>query len=889
MYKLIVFVLSFLLHGCFLNLDNQVTLSKVSNLSDLDSAPESSESISVEFDFETEMITENSFAFSVKTEFESKPTVSFDGNISLSILSYDTDGFHMNAVLPEVDGETSIQFSYGNRSANRSIYSLCDANGNYAISSISSYSARRILGLLSNQDLMDNDKISAEEQVSTDEGIMPATLESSRIYGTLHWEDDNGLSHPLYGVKVKATFKDSIFNFSTYTTTTGHFQLDFFSLSLSEDYECTIHIYTENAQIRVTDDKDNLYEYVKTVTIRSGMSRYFGNLTFAPNDNTGIGKAAQIFAASKSYADYAQSLVGDDAIEQCTVMFPTDDANCSYRRKTNTIYLAEESTKIAGYPEVYASWDTIGHEYGHHLQHHYFPQSYSGEHYIGQNCLYTLIDASYSGATSLSFIEAKELKEKAIGIAFKEGWATFFSIMAQSMFEDDEIDTVGDSIYTAFNGVNQSLLDLVNKKGTGQMNGESDEIIVMDFLYRVWDSANTISQDRITISDAELWQLMVENNPASLSDFVSDLYHSDISFSRSDLGILLEAFELSASGLSLKLNSDNYRNVPEFKWNRNGTEVIYNGVNFGFGNTGFRLNFYDANMNLIFCTAIIGDTNYKLSQGQWNQILLASGTGYYVIIESYAVHAYETGPYYSRTYQFSKPSKATESIALKHLKYYEKKYIIAPGTEWVFNLSFDSGGTKLIQTFGTSDTKLSLYDTDGITLLCSDDDSGYKRNAFMAIDLEENHDYILKLKLYNQRISGEARLSIAPFGGFYNPDSESHTFDDLFYLETKASTSQYTFKGYLSEKNSMMVTWKPEQTGSYKIYLESGFQNCLYIIDPSSTKEYIYNNGYSYGTSATIEGTYSSESIYFIIAAQYDFSQSLEEYGKSLDLVFRKA
>ena len=123
--------------------------------------------------------------------------------------------------------------------------------------------------------------------------------------------------------------------------------------------------------------------------------------------------------------------------------------------------------------------------------------------------------------------------------------------------------------------------------------------------------------------------------------------------------------------------------------------------------------------------------------------MVAPGDTYYVSVEGYDSLGRESGPYLSAYYSFDKPTNANVIVILKNSRYYEKSIGILKGTKYTVEVTFDTSGTKLIQTFGATDTYLELYDSDGTTKLEYDDDDGYQRNALIYRSFQANKKYFM--------------------------------------------------------------------------------------------------------------------------------------------------
>lgn len=763
------------------------------------------------------------------------------------------------------------------------LYSFRADDGVFHISSLSDYSAMYDAGVISEQSLQDhgsapNVGVNAEMNggSSTREN-QTRDIVSGRVYGYLKYKDQQGNEHPLVGVKVKLTFTASWGTAEGYTNSSGYYDISFHDYWTLWAFESDIHIYAENSMARVANSSNTVYEKAERLTDFPNGGTKLYSYTFDPVVDGDLGKAMMIFTGLKNYADYAQALNGGTAIEQCTVRYPTDNG-AYYSNGYNYICLGKESMVVSGCPAVYASWDVIGHEYGHHLQKHFFNRDYFGTHYAGVTDFETYLwekNESGSGAYVLPSSDEANAKKQSMGLAWKESWPTFFAISAQKSFSSavGSVATVGDSAYTAFNGVYQNLNTF------NQHYGETSEDTIMAFLYQLWDTANSTS-DKLSISDSDLWTIMVSSNPEFFCDFISALYSSGLAFNRSDLGLLLEAFLFSASNLVVTADPENYAVIPSFSWQKNGYDITYMSHTYFLSNDKFDLVFYDASMSFVFQrTGLIG-SSYTLSASEWNQIIALSGTTYYVMVKSYDTFGVTSGPYYSKLYSFTKPTSASSTPSLGTLsskRYFEQTIAIAPGAKWRMTLSFPYSGKKAIQTFGNKDTKIWLYQADGTTLIGSNDDSGYGTNAFTCLDAVANTNYILEVGYYSSYVSGETKVSITPFVGCLADGQTSYSSYESFVNINTYPT--FTWGSYLFGNSSKIVTWSPPEDGNYTVRLESDFDNYLYVVDPTSSAPLVmnvdYNDDSNGSTNASLTNDYSSSKKYYVVYAQYNNGNDL--------------
>lgn len=861
--------------------------------------------ISFSFGDET-IINHNVYYCTIIDDFTEIPSITYTGNIGLEIISSELNNHYVRLTLPEEDGQIDIRFTLGEACTKGLIYSSKGENNQYAISSTSLYCAWRLVGNIPGQEYMDNDEINAEDKGPTPDNIDSSKVQQRatsgiRVYGYLKWTDDAGNIHPLVGVKVKITFIGNLKNTITYTNSSGYFDINYTTIMTTEAFGCDIHIYSENDMVKVISKDDNVYEKAQRLfDLPINNVHDFGTYTFSENQDSDLGNAMQIFTAVKNYSDYARTLNGGVNIEKCIVSYPSVATNAQYLNGANKIELPMENEAFLGDISVHGAWDVIGHEYGHHLQKHFFMREYYGNHYVNSNDIYGYFKNKEKEVTNNNMVytidnnEITNAKIHGLGLSWKEAWPTFFAISAQDLFNSDlkKIPTVGDKVYNSYNGINQSLLVLSNPNNlySGKVDGETDETIIMSFLYRLWDSENNVSCDNISISDADLWTIMIANNPEHFYGFIDALYNSGLDFSRSDLGMLLEGFKISASNLSISV-SNNYAERPTFYWTNNGTDIIYNDTTYNYSNNKFSLCFYDISQKLILKRDNIYSNYYTLNQKEWDSILLASGSKYYVVIQSYATLGIESGPYYSQYYEFNKPDSGNITIELNNDRYYERTLVIPQGAYWTIDLSFDHSGDKMIQTFGIADTRIWLYEADGTTLIEEDDDDGYGNNAFINKYLESGKKYILKVRLYSSNVSAKTRLSIISNSGLKNnEDSSLTTYENIYNIH---SWQNFSFGSYLIKYNSKVITWTPSESGNYKIALTSEFDNYLYVVDPRSAELNVYNvhenDDYDdeVDLNAGLIGYYEKDITYFVVYSQYDPSSDFVNFDSGDDITIK--
>lgn len=706
------------------------------------------------------------------------------------------------------------------------------------------------------------------------------------VSGRLQWLDKDGFEHPLIGAKVKLTFPWSWGTAQTYSDGDGNYSISFSNMwTASPEFEADVSVIFENPYVDMADTSGHIYSVLNHLNGYHGGNKEF-SITFG--NQTEIGRVASVFSAVNSYAMYAEAINGG-SIPKCTVKYPDVYDGASY--SADTIHLPRESTD---YPiPVYAAWDVIGHEYAHHLQKHFFARDYFGDHSLECTAFESYIrnkelnkEQWRSSYTILDESEYYAAKKWALGLAWSEAWATFFSIAAQSEFCDSfkRVPTVGDAVYNSFNGVANNLDYFWG------LQGETSEKTIAAFMFQLWDTQSG-NGDEISIGMRNIWSLMRANNPEYFCDFLSCLEESALSFDREMLWTLEETFGLSPSNIVVSCDACDFKKEPTVSWKGKGFSVTYKNAarkTYDLENDRYDVLFYASNKALITEVDGLNETELTLTTSMWEEILAARGSTYYVRVRGYDTFGgLSSGPYSSRLYAFQKPTEHTLTSSLDtrgNRRFYEERVVIPPGGVYRMVVSFPIGGSKIFQTFGRTDTRMKLFDASGVLLKTSDDE-GYGINAFVCYYVEANKEYTLEVTNYSDTMGGETKVTVTPVSGFLeNGHSSFDCYEDILNIN---STHSIYLGGWLVPGKSNVLTWTPLESGLYQINLVSEFDNFLYVIDPTSSNTIVqgvsYDDDGGGGRNASITAAFSSAITYYIVISQYDNNNPIEE-NETIDI-----
>ena len=570
----------------------------------------------------------------------------------------------------------------------------------------------------------ENQDITYEEDIETEEPeeeiieginpyVEPVPLPSQQMYvafdGYLKWIDDYNKEHPLRQVKMQFN------NYITYTDDNGYFYLrELFTLNGATDI--VAYAVDENENVQVTDSVQRLYKYVLISSFSISKSSYTLNLPIDMDSESG--QAFQILQAVITARDFAKEMMGGEMPSPVTVRYPL--STHAYYYEGGTIHLT--NAVKSGYPHSYASWDLIMHEYGHHIQ----TEQGNGE-LLGKTHDSRLLDSADYG------------KDIGIRLAWSESWPTVFGMIAQKYYTTKEkvltdIKTVGDSSYTAYNGIDYDL------NSTPYKNGESCECSIMAVLWDLFDD-DIEENDTIALGYQEFWDITTKRGAMTFSDFIQNFYKKYPELSN-ELGANLSYYGMASKNFTVTNISLN--TLPEFTWRKGGCPVD------AYENNIYTLKLYDSNSNLLFSQdvpykkALSPYLTYTLNESQWNQILLAEGSYFYWEVEE--MNDYEgivTGPY------FAQRQKAQKSMNVFSLGLNRHIQITSNEVDCWFKFVAPASGTFTFYTEGGSDTYGEVYSqiyNCQNYFLASDDNSGDSKNFKIILTLQQNQCVYIRVK-----------------------------------------------------------------------------------------------------------------------------------------------
>ena len=432
------------------------------------------------------------------------------------------------------------------------------------------------------------------------------------VSGYIRWTDSVGNTHPAEGVTVQI-YKGtgSYSSLSLYDTVTTSSTGYYYS---SYSYDATspiirIRVLSSGTNVNVISSGNAVYQYDSN--IYGGSSN--NEISYTASNTSYLGRSMSVHQALALANRYMYTLE-NSYMNSIDVKFPSTDGT-HYTSSPKSIYIP--------YADAF-DWDVIEHEYGHYVADVYgLIASFTGNnwHYYTKN----LADEYHN-------------KSKGISMAWNEGWATYFAINVQKQMNASSmnIPNVGDILYQ--DTVDQEIeYSIESKPNEVEHWGEANETAVSAVLFDITDGINTNEADYISVPNASIWNVLKNNSPKSLSEFVGD-YRSSSSISaynRARLGSTLTQYEVAAklTGYTVSDNTVTFT-------------LIKQGGSTEYGNNSFRIVFFNSSFGIIYATNYFNSTTLEISRTMWDPFV-NSTSPMYICIETKQTDSPITGPYYS--------------------------------------------------------------------------------------------------------------------------------------------------------------------------------------------------------------------------------------------------
>lgn len=480
------------------------------------------------------------------------------------------------------------------------------------------------------------------------------------VRGILRWQDDSNNWHPVQYNKVELWDKEPVGErllATTYTDSSGNYSFTFDNADQwyefeNGGYDVFVRILPAGTNTIVYRGNGSAYNVDSAMyqNIPTGHTEYY-SFDFRMNDSNGnpdfFGRAIQIVQAAIVAARYVKTMNESD-IAGVSIRYPHNEssAGCFYRRSEKTVYITGAARSNSSVPHSYASWDTIMHEYGHHVQYEFnLSSSPGGTHWINTSMADHYREHFEGGGnpdcTCGRPSNVGDCKLYGSRLAWGEAWPTFIGTAAQFYYASSlsGIVTAADTSYTSYNGVNYDL------ESAGRLT-EDCEVTVQAILFDMMDSATNESHDNLSLSHQTMWNLTTKSKAKTFHEFEEYFLGNHSSPSHfTAFGKILTYNRLAATQPTSSSITD--QNPPTFSWIWTERSNYYN-------NRRFELVFYDSSRNYIGKSGQTSGNSLTISTSLWNTVKSSYGTSFYVSVKMSEINSPITS-YESEWRNFSKP------------------------------------------------------------------------------------------------------------------------------------------------------------------------------------------------------------------------------------------
>ena len=475
---------------------------------------------------------------------------------------------------------------------------------------------------------------------------------SCSFEGVICWTDSNNTSQTAQNVTISVydTSNPTVPLDSTCTDVDGSYTLSF-NIPAEEPLNIAVKVYTTGQGINVKKKSNNtIFEYALLYfndipTTYSGYLSKVFPITSGNSSEILFNRAMSVHQSIEMANRYVNNLLLGSDIAEIDVLYYEDhvyDSNCEHE---GTHYDYVDDKMIIEYYDAF-DWDVIEHEYGHYVAD---KLGFRGSNSGGYHDQYSNLLDIYNN------------KEKAIDLAWSEGWADFFAINAQRIMinpNNFSIPNVRDSYYNDTdiprgefcsilsewvvadtdsyieidieNYIDTSyIIGLTNLPGFDHtmFKGETNEITVAALLLDFVDGTSTADNDVTQFSDSTIWSIIIGDETdmtdgcKTLSDFM-DAFHSTNLLSGSQKLLcmyLLRRYDLNPYNVSVtNINSDS----PLITWT-NVSAQNYNSIRV-----------FDTSFNQIKMW-IPSTTSFNIPASDWSAIK-AGNSNIFIVVEGIA-------------------------------------------------------------------------------------------------------------------------------------------------------------------------------------------------------------------------------------------------------------
>ncbi|MCD8209803.1 MAG: hypothetical protein LUC31_03180 [Coprobacillus sp.] len=576
-----------------------------------------------------------SYVFVASQEIDS---VKWEGEVTLSHYEIRNENEMTAIVTNYIDqGEITFHFYYQKEYVcSYALYFACSEDGTFYSSGRTLDCAKMLADQQVNYTFLSNDEEEEDELVTIEESTSFGFGTHGKVYGWFHWCGDDGESYPLVGARVTLRIGGSWYSQVTHTDEDGYYCFEYQKVWYLGSGRPTITLRLQNEKIKVKSSGVYAYKFKmaeKDTTMECSR-------TFTIEEDGDFAKAAALFQAGYLYSNFAFEHDEGGILKSCKIRYPSNYDTICYTENIRRINIPNTINENS--PSCYMAWDTIGHEYCHHVQACHKIDHVSKHHNSAYNDIDYLIDRSYS--------TMNKVKHEGTTLSLDEGFATYWGVVAQQSFDPRwwYVPTVGDASYTSSGGANYSL-DVYYDSQSRNL-GDCQERAIARILYKL-TSDKIDTYDRFALGFDTIWELYEKYLPTTMSEFINILYEQG--YDKYDLGLLLGQYGVTPSSMNITNNS--YDTCPTYTWSTSSGSKYFQYNEFDFvilSNEGEEL------INHHFVSDNDEDTySYTLSEEEWQLIQNSTSQLYYAYLVMWQTDDFVTGGYYSNLYTFYLPRR----------------------------------------------------------------------------------------------------------------------------------------------------------------------------------------------------------------------------------------
>lgn len=243
------------------------------------------------------------------------------------------------------------------------------------------------------------------------------------------------------------------------------------------------------------------------------------------------------------------------------------------------------------------------------------------------------------------------------------------------------------------------------------------------------------------------------------------------------------------------------------------------------------------------------------------------------IVNGYGLRFTDAGDSYESDNSLSTARLLTVGSAQSHSLH------SASDQDWVY-IQVSQSGDYTIQTEGSGDTLISLYNQNG-SILDSDDDGGVGRNASLTYRLQAGTRYYARVTAYGQAVIPSYTLSLTRTsngGDAYEPDNSRTTAGKIVAGETQSHSIHVA-------GDEDWIRIRPVQSGSYQIQTSGDGDMKLDLYAANGTTLLASDDDSGVGLNARIGYNLTANTDYYIKAYAYNSSSVINEYGVGVTLM----